>query len=600
MRRVTLGGASLMVSLLAVVFCAQVQAADEPAVGLTVLSSLERIQQHEAPFGKPAAELGAAKNEVESFQVVIAARKAGEGVRVVAAELSELAGPKDARIGKDCVKIFREEYVRVRQSTPSAELPPGLYPDPLVPLVNPLTGQPIEPLNQSRERWGEPLVTRGCDMYGLPFELFPGQNQPLWVDVHVPKDAPAGTYQGTFRVTLQGGRSAEIPVTLTVWDFALPGGPTHRNHFGSFGNVARWFDVKHDSERFQQIEARYCQAMAEHRINPPLPGRLLPTVKPDGSLEIVAERHAALKQFIDELHVTDFEVPRAPFARLPHSTLRPDYKDIAPEQREKAQRYYREYYAYLKQNGWEKRAYVYLLDEPNVRENYEQVLVLGQLVHEAAPELQVLVVEQTYPHEPTWPDIDAAVDIWCPLWSFIDRDTVAQKLAQGDEVWSYTALVQRSPSYHPQYAQVKDKHPPYWHLDRPLLAYRVPTWINRQYGITGLLYWSTVTTVIDPWYNPAFAHPRHYNGGGFLFYPGTPCGIDGPIASMRIKALRDGMEDYEYFALLEQRAGPQAVRKIVDRIAPSWWEYCRDPDAILAARRELAQQITGTAAPQPR
>jgi hypothetical protein len=118
--------------------------------------------------------------------------------------------------------------------------------------------------------------------------------------------------------------------------------------------------------------------------------------------------------------------------------------------------------------------------------------------------------------------------------------------------------------------------------------------INRQYGITGLLYWSTVTTVIDPWFNPAFAHPRHYNGGGFLFYPGAPCGIDGPVASMRIKNLRDGMEDYEYFVLLEKRAGPQAVQKIVDRIAPNWWDYCRDPDAILAARREMAQQITAS------
>jgi len=589
---------TLWVSTLAVIaFCPQAQAADEPVVGLTVLNGMERISQHEPPFGKPAAELCAAKNEVESFQVVVAARKENEKIRAVAAELSDLVGPDGARIAKDRVKIYREEYVRVRQSTPSAELPPGLYPDPLVPLVNPLTGEPIEPLNQSRARWGEPLVTRGYDMYGLPFEVFPGQNQPLWIDVHVPKDAPAGLYQGTFRVRVQGGRAAEIPVTLTVWDFALPDGPTHRNHFGSFGNVARWFDVKRDSEQFQQIETRYCQAMAEHRINPPLPSRLLPEVKPDGSLEIVAERHQALKKFIDELHVTDFEVPRAPFARLPHSTQRPDYKDIAPDQREKAQRYYREYYDYLKQNGWEKRAYVYLLDEPNVRENYEQVLVLGQLAHEAAPELRLLVVEQTYPQDPSWPDMDPAVDIWCPLWSFIDRETIGQKLSHGDEVWSYTALVQRSPSHQPQYAQVKDKDPPYWHVDRPLLVYRVPTWINRQYGITGLLYWSTVTTVIDPWFNPAFAHPRHYNGGGFLFYPGTPCGIDGPIASMRIKNLRDGMEDYEYFALLEKRAGPQAVQKAVDRIAPNWWDYCRDPDAILAARREMARQITAAAGP---
>jgi hypothetical protein len=155
--------------------------------------------------------------------------------------------------------------------------------------------------------------------------------------------------------------------------------------------------------------------------------------------------------------------------------------------------------------------------------------------------------------------------------------TIREKLAAGDSVWSYTALVQRAPPYHPRYEEVRDKDPPYWHIDRPLLVFRVPTWINRQYGITGLLYWSTVTRVIDPWFNPAFAHPRHFNGGGYLFYPGVPCGIDGPIASMRLKNLRDGMEDYEYFALLEQRGGAEAVQSIVDRIAPTWWEYTRDP-----------------------
>jgi len=74
--------------------------------------------------------------------------------------------------------------------------------------------------------------------------------------------------------------------------------------------------------------------------------------------------------------------------------------------------------------------------------------------------------------------------------------------------------------------------PPYWHIDRPLMVYRIPTWINRQYGITGLLYWTTVTRVLDAWNNPAFTHPRHFNGGGCLFYPGGPCGIDGPVASI--------------------------------------------------------------------
>ncbi len=577
--------------LLAVVFAPRAEGSDDKTLKLTVLNAMQRIGQNDDPFGAAEAEIAAARNEVESFQVVVAAPS--QRIQVVRAEISDLIGEKGAKIAKDHATLYREEYVRVRMSTPRAELPPGLDPDPLVPFVNPITGEPIEPRSQHQERWGEPMVTRGHDMFGLPFDVFGGQNQPIWVDLRVPKDAPAGVYRGTFRVSAREG-SAEIPVTLTVWDFSLPDGPTHRNHFGGFSNVARDFGVDRGSEEYRRIEGRYCRAMAEHRINPPLPRHLLPEVNRDGSLKIDPQRHQALAEFLSELHVTDFEIPRPPFPLLPHSTREPGYDRIAPEQREKAQRYNREIYESLKQNGWEKRAYVYLLDEPNLKENYEQVLVLGQLAHEAAPELKLLVVEQTYPHDPSWPDIDPAVDIWCPLWAFIDRETVQQKLAHGDEVWSYTALVQRSPSYHPQYEQVKDKDPPYWHIDRPLLVYRVPTWINREYGITGLLYWSTVTTVIAPWFNPAFAHPRHFNGGGYLFYPGVPCGIEGPVASMRLKNLRDGMEDYEYFALLEARAGSDAVKKVVDRIAPNWWDYCRDPEAILAARREIAEQIVGS------
>ncbi|MFA7172271.1 MAG: glycoside hydrolase domain-containing protein [Kiritimatiellia bacterium] len=579
---------TLTLVLSSVLLTAPALAVERPVIGLTALHAMERILQNEAPFGTPAVEIAAARNEVESFQVVVAAGKGSLKVSSVA--LSELVGEGGAKISGDSIKLYREEYVRVRISTPRAELPPGLYPDALVPFIDPVTGKPIQPRAQRRERWGEPLVTTGHDMYAVPFDVFEGQNQPVWIDVHVPKGVPAGIYRGTLRVSADKGK-AELPVTLTVWDFELPDGATHRNRFGTLSGIASLFGVKRGSAECLEIEARYSQAMSDHRLNPPIPSHLLPQANPDGSLNIDTNRHAALCAFIEKLHVKDFRIPRSPFDRLPHSTTNVNYKTVLPEQREKALRYYRDYYQYVKTNGWADIAHTYLIDEPNTAENYEQVIVLGDIVHQAAPELKRLVSEQTYPHDPAWADIDPAVDIWCPLWSFIDRDTINQKLKHGDAVWSYTALVQRSPHYHPKYEEMREKDPPYWHIDRPLLVYRVPTWINRQYGITGLLYWSTITKVIEPWCNPAFAHPKHFNGGGYLFYPGVPCGIQGPVASMRLKNIRDGLEDYEYFALLEQRAGAAAVRKIVDRIAPTWWGYTRDPKAILDARRELAAAI---------
>ena len=98
--------------------------AEKKGLGLTVLNSMERIPQNQKPSGPRKADIQAARNEVESFQVVVAALEGN--IRVVRAEMSDLVGKDGARIRKDNITLFREEYVRVRRSTPRAELPPGL------------------------------------------------------------------------------------------------------------------------------------------------------------------------------------------------------------------------------------------------------------------------------------------------------------------------------------------------------------------------------------------------------------------------------------------------------------------------------------------
>ncbi len=64
-----------------------------------------------------------------------------------------------------------------------------------------------------------------------------------------------------------------------------------------------------------------------------------------------------------------------------------------------------------------------------------------------------------------------------------------------------------------------------------------------------------------------------------------------PIASIRLKNLRDGMEDYEYFALLEQRGGKDAVEAIVRQAVPTWGAWDQDPYRLLERRRRLAEAI---------
>jgi len=570
---------------------------EKEEVKLTVISSLERIGQDDQLFGELQVKIKAAKNEYESFQVVVGAIL--KNIRVVNAEISDLSG-RAGIFSKENFTLYRPEYIRISRPSARAQLPPGLYTDPLVPFINPQTGKPIEPRTQVREYWPGPVVSRGYEMYALPFDVWKGQNQPIWVDVFVPENTVAGEYEGTFTVTLDNFpdpwgpvadsirvKTISVPVSITIWDFTLPDQTTHRNHFGRVGRISERFGVEVNSDEYKKIEMEYCRIYTEHRLNPPFPHYLMPEMSTDGSLKIIPERHNELKKFIEDFNVSDFEIPRAPIAGFtdPHKALN-------ASDREKAVRYYSDFYKYLKENGWDKRAYVYLYDEPNTPECYKRVLELAEDVHKGAPQLKILVVEQPYSHDPSWPDIDSAVDIWCPLFGFIDRESVTDAISRGDEVWSYTALSQRAPRYHPHYDEVKNYDSPYWHIDAPLTSHRVPTWMNYQYGIKGILYWSLTTTVMDTWYHPAFSHfGTHFNGGGYFIYPGVPCGIVGPISSIRLKNLRESMEDYEYLNLYEKLAGREAVLKIVSKVAPNWWETTDNPNDIFAAREMLASEI---------
>ena len=108
---------------------------------------------------------------------------------------------------------------------------------------------------------------------------------------------------------------------------------------------------------------------------------------------------------------------------------------------------------------------------------------------------------------------------------------------------------------------------------------------------------------------------NYSNGDGVLFYPGTDTvfpnssyGINGPIASLRLKFWRRGLQDVDYLTLAA-RKDPARVKSIVDKIIPKvLWEYgvsdpsdptwvttdiswSTNPDVWEAARMQLADII---------
>lgn len=555
------------------------------SIQLEALHSSVHVNLTGSVAGSKAVSISCARNEVESFQVVV---KAQHGkLHKVDASLSQLTNKAGNTIPAECVELFAGEFVPVRTPDPRSAMQPGMWADALVPLKNPYTGEPVQGPNWAKNGF------QGERFRGRHFDVWENQQKPLWIDINVPKDAEPGIYSGTFTVWAENADTVTIPVKIEVWDFTLPDGPSLENHFGGFSKVASYYGLEIDSEEFLQLEDRFIEMLAAHRINPQLPHRFNPPVAKDGSVSFDDELDRRISAFVTKYNMTNMEVPRAPFP------------DILGADREKAALFYRSWYDYLEQKGWEDRAYLYMYDEPKRPKHYEQVRQIGKFVGEVEPRLRRLVVEQPYSRHPTGGILDGSLDIWVSLFGYIDEESIKRVQKAGDEVWLYTALVQSIPKFHPNYETYPTdeypfldvienvERPPYWEMDFSLLSYRIAPWLNWRYNATGLLYWSTCfwgrTSQRNPWDNPTYGD--HWNGEGTLFYPGTDAGIDGPIASVRLKNLRDGMEDYEYFVLLKNLGAEDIIEKIVKNAVPTWGTWDQNTDRFLERRRKIAHEI---------
>ncbi|MFB3882667.1 MAG: S-layer homology domain-containing protein [Armatimonadota bacterium] len=513
--------------------------------GAWAASPWERVLKTEIPaFDSASVELAAARNEFESFQVIVsAADQPFANVRVVA---SPLVGPA-GEIGAENVRFFREHYIEIATPSYWSAAPPGWYPDPLIPFADPTTGGDIV----------------GARFDATPFGVEPNTNQGVWVEVYVPRSANSGQYQGTITVTGNDAILGQIAVTLTVYDFTLPDSIAMRSWFGNWG-LAGLLGLDPESEEFARVQDLYIDTLLEHRCVPSDLGDIWPNRTAEGGLDD-ANTIGRLRNMIEEKHVNTLS---APF-----------WYDGCLDQ---CMPYLHDLDGYLQEHGWGDLAIVYMKDEPNTADDYALVREQAALLHENAPGISRLCTEQTLTQDPAWGDLYGAVDTWCPLWGLYDETTARQRQELGEEMWSYTALCQ------------VDERNPFWEIDFPPIVYRAPFWTSWHYGIKGFLYWSTIYWGVsdDVWTTPDYqSWGQHYWGEGILLYPGADAGIEGPAPSIRLKLIREAMEDFEYMTLAARRAGKSAVDPIVDGIATSFTEWDRDPAAYYAARQSLAELI---------
>jgi hypothetical protein len=524
-------------------------------------------------------ELYAGRNEFEPFQIVLRAKsKDLSGVDI---EFSDFRSPEGAEISRKNTTVYLEGFVNLKRPS-SIEGGEGLWPDPLIPRVDRYT-------NEARN--------------AFPFTVQRNRNQPLWAEVFVPATARPGKYTGSARISLGGMVLFSVPINLTVWRFVLPSTSTLKSSFGLSGiNLLKQHSGRYTNDAdLHSITGLYTKAALLHRISthggsmqPPKFSQRAGRMQLDWR-----EYDAEVGPYLNGVAIPEGEPLYG--ARATSAEIRSP-KDFETEDQEKS--YWTEWTKHFQREGWGDRLFLYLWDEP-ASGDFPEVLKRGRVSAQAEPKLRNLVTV------PFTRKLEEVVQIWVPLVNclqlkpgyddFCDETpplyAYARQTQPGKSLWFYQSCASHGCNIvgGPYFTGW-----PSYMIDVPGAANRVMQWLAWKFRIEGELYYSMNEAYgqdNDPWENVRLFGG---NGDGTLFYPGRPSRIGGqkdiPIESIRLKLIREGMEDYEYLALLAKLESRQSADRYADRIvkAPYLWES--RPEVFLKVRQELGESLDRAAA----
>jgi Tol biopolymer transport system component len=499
-----------------------------------------------------SAELVAARNEFESFQVVVRA-----GANPISNLDVRVAGPAAAH-----ATVYRVAYHDVQ--TPSdGELggATGLFPDALVPRVDPWFGE-----------------TRS----GFPLTVPANENRVAWIDVLVPEGAPTGTMTGTVEVRADG-LSVDLPLTVDVLNLTLPSTTTLdslfgledprslcRGHYngGACPTVQRAWELAElyvrvglenrmsifqpapedpvgggaagtPSARFRQYLLPYMQPGVPNASR--LPGAKLTVIGKYGSLVDTPGTAGCadwcLQAWKDEAAAGSFA------GRFLLYTC----DEMGGNGAAWAACGHRRAAAHAVWPGLPMllTATIGQLENPAVQDDCQQSGATGcRQVADVLVPLAHRMADKVAPHVGN------------------QRPGYASFLQEpGNRLWMYESNMQ----FGSDGPGDPDWDTPYWNgwpgygIDQPASQARALGWLSFQYDTTGELYWEVAQRLQTAW-EPGGLYEQGGNGDGTLFYPGKACvgappciggAHDIPVESIRLKRFRDSREDYEWLHWLE-------------------------------------------------
>ena len=596
-----------------------------------VETSLVKLLKHSAFNGEigGTVRLDAARHEMDAAQIVLFANEFT--MLLTEAKLDGDLKSDDGKIlPANSLRLRRVGYVNTNKPVYKVEHV-GLWPDPLMDLA--------------------------------PFDIAAGSFETIWLDVRVPDNQPAALYKGSVTVTAMNGSPTKVPIEVRVRNFTIPKKSSITTAFGMSPNWripqdrTAYLDnlLEHRITPYNSVPAPKLISLptldwknAEKltvtitpnqtaelqtaitlldKLLTALPKHTLPagktTVVEFTKEQIAFEKILSVKFTVINTDSAELQAVVA-FTDRPAKTLftasrqsasltngwlqtwptwqfeawqQPDNpavfdwtefdtkfaealdkgitSHIAPIRQPLAV-WSDELQKHLGPKGWLPYFYTYLFDEPEPKDYPHVNSLLSQIKLPQPGLLKNMMTARSFPPELPY------VDIWCPEVYSYNVELSAAEQKKDREVWWYVAFSTRHP------------FPNIW-IDYPAIDCRIWPWLSWKHDIDGMLYWSITYWPKNPWMTGEM-FPRA-NGDGSAIYPGN----DGkPVDSIRWECLRDGMEDYEVFCLLEAAARelgdkrPDLVATIkklcaIDTsVATSFREYNFDPKALLAARQQMS------------
>lgn len=475
-------------------------------------------------------------NEKEGGQIILTPDYDVENYTVTVSDLVSSSGEK---IGKDKITVYNQKYVDV--TTPSASHTNstlGMCPDALLPF-------------EKAVEYGENKIDES-------------KNQGIYLEIDS-KGVSAGEYVGNVKVSV-GEKAYDVAFTVTVWDAEV----SEENHLKSSFVLRDQELLANEKDSTVAMYQKYYEQFLDYRLNVTMFTRSF-----DGDTYI-----EGLRKYFDDPRISSLHFPR--LENSAHTSYDFDraqewFTRIAELCFEDGKNYYDKLYYYLA-----------IIDEPHItnttkkvvpiykglavarhtamrelKENRTNYAVSDELFNAVIdgidnfPFLLTSSYNENYTYEKnklvntlddtdvpkTEPDPDEEYVItWVPYMSVYDTEVDADKHRnEGIEEWWYGCNYPTNPY-------------PTYHLDDNILTARVFSWMSYEHNVVGNLYWrvnwaseqnafGVSSNLEDPYDITNLSQPT--NGEGLLVYPGNPYGIEGFVPSLRLIAIRDGMEEYE-------------------------------------------------------